>query len=129
MLIPEKFEKQHKSKKCNGETFAQNALSLCVKMCTRVPPYIISNDEKCFVQELHELKYVRGGPDPVEHPEIPVSYLRPIVYHNYQGNVLIPGKVIGSSTPAHNQAGDTAAGSSDSPNAQYPPAGSILSGD
>ncbi len=104
----------------NGDTFAQDALSLCVKMSTRVPPYIISNDEKRFVQELHELKYVRGGPDPVEHLEIPVSYLRPIVYHNYQGNVLIPGKVIGSCTLAHNP-GDTAA--------QYPPAGSILSGD
>ncbi len=97
-------------------------------MSTRVPPYIISNDEKRFVQELHELKYVRGGPDPVEHPEMIVSYLRPIVYHNYQGNVLIPGKVIGSCTLAHNP-GDTAAGSFDSPNAQYPPAGSILSGD
>ncbi len=92
-------------------------------MSTRVPPYIISNDQKYFVKELHELKYVRGSPDPQENPEIPVSYLRPIVYHNYQGNVLIPGKVVSSCTLVPNP-GDTAAAaeSSDSPNSQQPTA-------
>ena len=74
--------------------FAQSALSLCERMSTRVPPYIISNDEKYFMPELHELK---SGPDPDETEEkIPVSYLRPIAYFNYDGSVLIKGKVIGT---------------------------------
>ena len=105
----------------NMDKFVQSALSLCVKMSKRVPPYLISNVEKHFVSELHEWKYVRGTPDPQENPEIPVSYLRPIVYHNYQGTVFLPGVVVTSTSSVHNE--DTVSGSSDATNAQQPAAG------
>ncbi len=118
------FQKNMDSYKLtNMNKFVQTALSLCERMSTRVPPYIISVREKKFDPELHELKFVKGGPTPEllqEHPEVPVIYLRPIVYYNYQGKVYIPGSVVSSYTLR-----DTTgtAGSSDSTNPQQPTAG------
>lgn len=81
------------------DEFVENALLLCVKMRTRVPPFIISIDEEHFVPEVHELKPIRGSPKPEEHPEMSVFYLRPIVYYNYQKTLLIKGQVVGTLIP------------------------------
>ncbi len=65
-------------------------------MITRVPPYLFSTSKEHYAPEFHELKFVKGYLDVQEHPEIPVSYLRPIVYYNYEGYVVIPGVVVSS---------------------------------
>ena len=80
------------------DEFVKSAVSLCVSMRTRVPPYIISVDKEHFVPELHEPKYVKGASHPQKQSL--VSYLRPIVYYNYQGKVCMKGLVVGS-TPVH----------------------------
>ncbi len=82
----------------NVDNFVECALSLCVSMSTRVPPYIVSNDEKQFVEEIHDPKFIKGFPYPQEQQ--PVSYLRPTVYYNYQGKVFMKGLVIGSTSTA-----------------------------
>ncbi len=87
--------KQH-HKLTNIDKFFHNALELCVKMRTRVPPFIISIDEEHFVREVHDQKHVRDGPNPEKNPEMPVIYLRPIVYYNYQKTLLNRGLVVGS---------------------------------
>ncbi|XP_064387817.1 uncharacterized protein LOC135335998 [Halichondria panicea] len=76
--------------------FAESALSLCERMSTRVPPYLASISKECYVSEVHELKFVKGYLNPEEDPEMPMNYLRPIVYYNYEGHVLIPGMVVSS---------------------------------
>ncbi len=75
--------------------FFEAALTLCVRMRTRVPPYIIFNSEKHYVSALHDQDFVLGYPDLRCHPQIPVRYLRPAVYHNYHGDVFLKGVVIG----------------------------------
>ena len=91
--------------------FGDKALQLCVKMRTRVPPFIISTDEEHFVPEVHDLKHVRGGPDPEECPKMSVNYLRPIVYYNYQKTLLIPGRVVGTLIPKKGEVPSTLADS------------------
>ncbi len=71
----QKYKQSYKLK--NMDKFVRTALSLCVRMRTRVPPYISSIHETKFDPELHELKFVKGGPTPEllqEHPEVPVIY-------------------------------------------------------
>ena len=88
-------------------------------MSTRVPPYLASISKECYVSEVHELKFVKGYLNPEEDPEMPMNYLRPIVYYNYEGHVLIPGMVVSSRRviDAHNL-GNT--GQADSTQNQVP---------
>ncbi len=96
--------------------FAESALSLCERMSTRVPPYLASVSKEYYGPDDHELRYVRGYLNVQEHPEIPVSYLRPIVYYNYEGHVVIPGMVVSSRRNAHDLGNTTAVLDATDPN-------------